>query len=950
MSDKQTLQSQITQLKSVLASPKTDGTTRKILENGLKKAEAKLEELEKAEKLESSKKELTPKQEAKVEEVKKETKSLAQTLKEKVAKAKEKIATTTPKATKKGGARSVAKAKDLAKQRRSTQKKQSLADKDVESDANRYAINKTKRRSQGGRANQYGTKAENKGGIYYEKRENRYDVQNKRYAKLEDGGMMAKGGYSDFGYHVINDEVTLKNGKKVFITKGRYYFANELGDNKPSGVYYLTNNEDFIYVDEIKFPLNKMADGGSIQTINGTEFSTEDLSGMFAKGGETYGEGGGLRFREGYYAVGEPIFNSASNKWGQDFYYLGNKYVQKEKIFNNSLKELNEELQKDGIRRISKQDLKMHMDMVEKRISKDKIEYAKGGITEHGLMVGDMIVGTSSDPYSIVVRNNGMESVVDLNEGTRVSNNQGTRFASRSMKDPMVVRTQFEEMEFEYADGGMMAKGGKIKNQYEGRTASEVWEMWSEKQKSHFLLDHSELLDKDRIENNLGYSRIVQKDMSYSDLTPMTKRVLQAHIQDGQYADGGMMAKGGKLKVGGEDFSFLLELSDNELSKRLDLVRKQKNINAKQYFSAREKGESTTKIEESGNNLDNQERAIIEARIRKNKMADGGAIQSINGTQFSTEDLSGMFLKGGMLNKKVNEKIKAYLDDSSASPMHQWEVKTILESALTDANFHKEAKMVDSVFPNATFTESVQFSKLQEDFLRDRLENMGREIASMSEYDGDEIINAIAFYVSMNMGRPLGQKVESLKNSMANGGVTKSMVMTSDGKPINVGDLVTVISKRNKQYRVKEINGNENVKVVYYDGSEYVTTTSNLKKFAFASSNMANGGVTNSMEDVNYLKGMSGLRASYLEEWANKNNVDLSKVANAIKTKKLKPMDLSTAVSGRDGNKYAKDIIQKYSHNKMERGGKSYSKGDSIDSAKRVASAMRSKMMSKKKN
>ena len=98
-------------------------------------------------------------------------------------------------------------------------------------------------------------------------------------------------------------------------------------------------------------------------------------------------------------------------------------------------------------------------------------------------------------------------------------------------------------------------------------------------------------------------------------------------IQDKQkMADGGMMAKGGKLKVNGEDFSFLLELSDKELSKKLDLVRKEKNINAKQYFTAREKGESTTKIEESGSNLDNQERAIIEARIRVNKMADGGAI------------------------------------------------------------------------------------------------------------------------------------------------------------------------------------------------------------------------------------------------------------------------------------------------------------------------------------
>jgi hypothetical protein len=32
------------------------------------------------------------------------------------------------------------------------------------------------------------------------------------------------------------------------------------------------------------------------------------------------------------------------------------------------------------------------------------------------------------------------------------------------------------------------------------------------------------------------------------------------------------MAKGGKLKVNGDDFSFLLDLSDNQLSKRLDLT------------------------------------------------------------------------------------------------------------------------------------------------------------------------------------------------------------------------------------------------------------------------------------------------------------------------------------------------------------------------------------------
>ena len=140
---------------------------------------------------------------------------------------------------------------------------------------------------------------------------------------------------------------------------------------------------------------------------------------------------------------------------------------------------------------------------------------------------------------------------------------------------------------------------------------------------------------------------------------------------------------------------------------------------------------------------------------------------------------------------------------------------------------------------------------------------------------------------------------------------------------------------------------------------------------------MADGGVTNGMEVVNYLKSVSGVRASYIAEWGDKNNVDLAQVEKAIKTKKLKPIDFSTALSGRDGNKYAKEIISKYSQNKMAKGGmskkkvtfddkvkaiqssllkrkkvspkvqkdygKTYNKKEALQSAKRIAGAMRKK-------
>jgi hypothetical protein len=85
----------------------------------------------------------------------------------------------------------------------------------------------------------------------------------------------------------------------------------------------------------------------------------------------------------------------------------------------------------------------------------------------------------------------------------------------------------------------------------------------------------------------------------------------------GRLAGAGQFAKGTVLKMGKDDFSFLLGLSDKELSKRLDLIRKQQGINGEQYLKAREKGESTKAIEEAGERLAKQERAIIEARMRK---------------------------------------------------------------------------------------------------------------------------------------------------------------------------------------------------------------------------------------------------------------------------------------------------------------------------------------------
>jgi hypothetical protein len=156
-----------------------------------------------------------------------------------------------------------------------------------------------------------------------------------------------------------------------------------------------------------------------------------------------------------------------------------------------------------------------------------------------------------SDLYEIY--DNNLDLVADVHDYYKKMGSDITEDYAKEMKKDMIDVLQNGKIKFNdgatttFEKGGYMAKGGAIKNQYEGKTASEVWSKWTEQQRSHFLLDHSELLDKDRMENNLGYSRTAQKDKKYEDLTPLTKRVLEAHVNSGQYADGGMMAKGGEI-------------------------------------------------------------------------------------------------------------------------------------------------------------------------------------------------------------------------------------------------------------------------------------------------------------------------------------------------------------------------------------------------------------------
>jgi len=117
----------------------------------------------------------------------------------------------------------------------------------------------------------------------------------------------------------------------------------------------------------------------------------------------------------------------------------------------------------------------------------------------------------------------------------------------------------------------------------------------------------------------------------------------------------------------------------------------------------------------------------------------------------------------GMLNKKVYKLLMKELGDlRTGGPNHQFAVMHVLIGALRDANFHSDAKKVPALFPKAEY-EGDPMGK--EDTIDIYEYDLGPKIANMAQWDGGAIADAIAFYTSMTIGRPLGQKIEKLVES-----------------------------------------------------------------------------------------------------------------------------------------------------------------------------------------
>ena len=125
------------------------------------------------------------------------------------------------------------------------------------------------------------------------------------------------------------------------------------------------------------------------------------------------------------------------------------------------------------------------------------------------------------------------------------------------------------------------------------------------------------------------------------------------------------------------------------------------------------------------------------------------------------------------MNPSLNKKVKKYLDDylkgdTPNSPNHQFAVMTIMKGALTDANFHSEAKQLDKFFPKAKQVDPKYLK------MADVIEDKGVQISKWAKWDGWDIIDAFSYYTNMTIGGGFGKKLEKLKESIVNEGKSEA--------------------------------------------------------------------------------------------------------------------------------------------------------------------------------
>ena len=312
------------------------------------------------------------------------------------------------------------------------------------------------------------------------------------------------------------------------------------------------------------------------------------------------------------------------------------------------------------------------------------------------------------------------------------------------------------------------------------------------------------------------------------------------------------------------------------------------------------------------------------------------------------------------MNPQLNKKVKKYLDaylkgTKTNSPEHQESVMLIMRGALTDANFHSEAKQLGKYFPKAG-------KKYVGTPMEGVIESKGQEIAKIAKWDGHDIIDAFAFYLSMSIGGSFGNRLMSLKESIDESLVEEGKKLDEKNVPTNPSKWSYYKAQAKKKFDVypsayangwaakqyKKAGGGwksesvneakDKVFVVMFKDKKDLSNRSikpssvayakeaDAKKFLKSiEKDGGKGMVVKSNKPVGVkvneaatrtaveIGGLTGMNKDAIQKFVDDNNLDIEKVYQFVKKGKLADrIKLVSAIAGKPNNPVQKKMVKHF--------------------------------------
>jgi len=515
-----------------------------------------------------------------------------------------------------------------------------------------------------------------------------------------------------------------------------------------------------------------------------------------------------------------------------------------------------------------------------------------------------------------------------------------------------------------YADGGLMAKGGSIPNNYRGRTTEDIWNNLSENQRTHFMLDHfNELFI---LENEV----VMYANKEFKSLNENIKNAFKVHTIMGQYADGGEIDE------------------DNMGVKFIDY--KGKSImfepHFKKYYSNDVEFDSLEKAKkyiDSGSKSPDWERLAY----KRGMMARGGKTKIKSYKEYKEELIN-------IANKSNSE--SEFVDKAKSSlkeyiPMYFSDVRMDI-FGIKDADWNK---MIQSPSKYSKELESVSLGNAYNK-LKSSSKSTSKVKESKDEYKDDRRMSKAKTYWNTFNENNRGQyllsagyskiKSENLsKNSwdsldkevhmrlrsvlLADGGMMAKGGISDSDIYYGVVDSNNKLVFQSKNEREAKLVSNS------YEGSVVKKYKGKAKIYEYAEGGMmANGGKTSGVE---WDKDEDGYRTElgtfkinispstergYWDVYVSENKKSIGQKYDVYGIDKAKDEAyniISNLYKMADGGVTSDEKVKSISESLLKRKkvspsvqkdyGKTYSKKEAVESAKRIAGAMRAKEIRMKK-